>query len=73
MINPLRKVEESNPPKMTVAIGLWISLPGKSPFTANGISAKAELKAVIRIGFRRSSEPCTTACCNAMPSLRNWV
>ena len=53
----LRKVDVNNPPKMTFAIGLWISVPGKSPRKANGIKAKAELKAVMRIGLSRSSEP----------------
>ena len=36
----LRKVDVNKPPKMTFAIGLWISLPGKSPRKANGIKAK---------------------------------
>lgn len=72
-MNALRKVEVSKPPKMTFAIGLWISLPGKSPRKANGIKAKAELKAVIKIGLSRSSEPCTIHSSNGMPSLRSWL
>ena len=64
MMKPFRKVDVSRPPKITVAIGLCISLPGKSPFSASGINARAELSAVIRIGFKRSIEPCRTACFN---------
>ena len=56
-MNPFRKVDVSRPPRITFAIGLWISLPGKSPASANGISASAEDNAVIKIGFRRSREP----------------
>lgn len=50
---PFNKVELNNPPRITWAMGLWISLPGRSPPTANGIKAKAEVKAVIKIGFNR--------------------
>ena len=67
----LRKVDVSKPPKITFAIGLWISLPGKSPRKANGIKAKAELNAVMRIGLSRSSEPCTMLSCKGVPSSRN--
>ena len=35
----------------------WISLPGRSPPTAKGIKANAEVKAVINMGFSRSREP----------------
>ena len=45
MMNPFKNVEVNKPPKITVAIGLWISFPGRSPFNANGINAKAELNA----------------------------
>ena len=45
---PFNKVELNNPPRMTWAIGLWISLPGRSPPTANGIKARAEVNAVIK-------------------------
>ena len=44
-MNPFKNVEVNKPPKITVAIGLWISFPGRSPFNANGINAKAELNA----------------------------
>ena len=57
----------------TVAIGLWISFPGRSPFNANGINAKAELNAVIKIGFKRSREPCITDSRNPIPSPRKCV
>ena len=46
-MNPFKNVEVNKPPKITVAIGLWISFPGRSPFYDNGINAKAELNAVI--------------------------
>ena len=39
-MNPFKNVEVNKPPKITVAIGLWISFPGRSPFNANGINAK---------------------------------
>ena len=55
-MNPFKNVEVNKPPKITVAIGLWISFPGRSPFNANGINAKAELNAVIKIGFKRSRD-----------------
>ena len=62
----------SKPPKMTFAIGLCISLPGKSPRKASGINANADDKAVIRIGFKRSSEPWTMHSRKPMPcSSRN--
>ena len=38
-MNPFKNVEVNKPPKITVAIGLWISFPGRSPFNANGINA----------------------------------
>ena len=60
MTKPFKEVEVNNPPKITLAIGLWISLPGKLPLTAKGIIAKADDKAVIKIGFKRSREPSTT-------------
>ena len=53
-MNPFKNVDVNKPPKITVAIGLWISFPGRLPFNANGINAKAELNAVIKIGFKRS-------------------
>ena len=42
-MNPFKNVEVNKPPKITVAIGLWISVPGRSPFNANGINAKADV------------------------------
>ena len=72
-MNPFKKVDDNNPPKMTVAIGLWISLPGRSPLMANGINAKAELRAVIKMGFNRSNEPCITTSPNGFPSERSCV
>ena len=56
-MKPFRNVDVNSPPKITLAIGLCISLPGKSPAKANGINANAEDKAVIKIGFKRSREP----------------
>ena len=46
-------MELNNPPNITCAIGLWISFPGRSPPTASGIKASAEVKAgdVIEIQF----------------------
>ena len=73
MMNPFKNVEVNKPPKITVAIGLWISFPGRSPFNANGINAKAELNAVIKIGFKRSREPCITDSRNPIPSPRKCV
>ena len=58
----------SKPPRTTTAIGLCISLPGLSPLIINGISASAEVNAVIKIGFKRSIEPSRTVCRNGSPS-----
>ena len=57
IINPFNRVEVSNPPKITFAIGLCISFPGKPPLTASGIRASAVVNAVINIGFNLSREP----------------
>ena len=57
MTTKFKTVAESNPPKITTAIGLWISLPGSPPFIANGINAKPVVKAVISIGFNLSNAP----------------
>ena len=57
-INAFNRVELNNPPKITFAIGLWISFPGRSPPIANGMRARAEDRAVIKIGLRRSNDPC---------------
>ena len=69
-IKALRRVEVNKPPRMTTAIGLWISLPGRSPETARGTRARAEVKAVIRIGLRRSAEPCIRLSLSVLPSKR---
>ena len=70
---PFKRVELSKPPRMTCAIGLWISLPGRSLPTANGIKASADVSAVIRMGFKRSSEPCMILSTKSFPSSRNWL
>ena len=51
------KVEVSNPPRITFAIGLWISLPVGSPFSASGIRARAAVNAVISMGNNLSVDP----------------
>ena len=65
--NALSKVEVKRPPRITFAIGLCISLPGRSPPRARGIKARAEVRAVMRIGLRRSVEPCITQSMVLMP------
>ena len=40
-MKPFRNVDVKRPPKITFAIGLCISLPGRSPLRASGISASA--------------------------------
>ena len=37
-MKPLSIVDVSSPPSSTLAIGLWISLPGSSPPRASGMS-----------------------------------
>ena len=37
-------VDVMRPPKTTIAIGLWISLPGLSPLKTKGMSATAEVR-----------------------------
>ena len=71
MMKPLSIVDVSSPPSSTFAIGLWISLPGSSPPRASGMSAKAEVNAVINIGFSLSNEPCITASWRESPSWRS--
>ena len=68
MMKALRNVDVSNPPRITVAIGLCISLPGKSPRNTNGTKAKADVNAVIKIGFNRSAEPFNTRSRTDKPS-----
>lgn len=70
-MNKLSKVLVSNPPNMTCAIGLCISLPGKSLPKANGMSAKPELSAVINIGNKRSTEPRIITSCRDNPRRAN--
>ena len=57
MMNALISVELSSPPRITMAIGLWISLPGLSPPRARGIRASAAVRAVIKIAFSLSADP----------------
>ena len=70
-MKPLSIVDVSRPPSSTFAIGLWISLPGRSPPRARGISARAEVNAVINIGFNLSSDPRITASCSERPLCRS--
>ena len=60
MIRLFNKVEVKRPPRITLAIGLWISLPGRSPFKTMGTRANAEVRAVMRMGVMRSVEPWMT-------------
>ena len=52
-----RIVDDNNPPKITTAMGDCISFPGSPPRNANGIRARAEVNAVIIMGFKRSADP----------------
>ena len=67
-MNALSNVELISPPSITFAIGDCISLPGKSPPSANGTRARAEVRAVMRIGLRRESEPSMMAWRMLLPS-----
>ena len=42
MMKPFRNVDVKRPPKITFAIGLCISLPGRSPLRASGISVETD-------------------------------
>jgi hypothetical protein len=64
----LSAVADSSPPRMTTPIGAWISLPGWSPASTSGISARPAHNAVIRIGESLSIEPRTTASSSVVPS-----
>src|SRR5688572_8854643 len=64
----LRKVEVRSPPRMTWAIGLWISLPGFPPARTSGMSARPAVNAVMSTGASRSREPRRTASRREMPS-----
>ena len=66
-MKPFSIVEVSSPPRRTLAIGLWISLPGSSPPRARGINARADVKAVINIGLSLSNEPRITASRRGIP------
>ena len=57
MMKTLRRVEVMRPPKMTFAIGDCNSLPGRSPVRAIGMRANALVRAVMRMGLRRSTLP----------------
>ncbi len=70
MTTKLSAVELSNPPKITIAMGDRISLPGSPPATARGMSAKPVERAVISTGPSRSIEPCFTARVSDFPSAR---
>ena len=56
-----RRVDVINPHRITMAIGVWISLPAFPPPNASGISASPAAIAVIRIGMSRSRAPRSTA------------
>ena len=60
MMNPLRRVDVTSPPRMTTAMGLCISLPGLSLPMTIGMRARAEVRAVIMMGLSRSAEPIST-------------
>ena len=49
-------------------MGDCISFPGSSPPRASGTRASAEVRAVIRIGLSRESEPLTIASLTVAPS-----
>ena len=73
MMNPLRNVDVSRPPSITLAIGLCISLPGSSPPTASGMSASPDVRAVMSIGLSRSREPCMTHSWSDRPDERRLL
>ena len=50
-------VEESRPNRITIAIGVWISLPGSPPLSASGTRARPAASAVINMGAKRSKAP----------------
>ena len=59
--NMLSSVEDKSPNRITIAMGVRISLPGASPRNASGTSASPEASAVMRIGDSRSRAPRRTA------------
>ncbi len=50
-------VDVISPPRITIAIGDCISLPGSVPRKASGTRARAEVSAVIIIGRSLSDDP----------------
>src|SRR5437879_6368937 len=69
-------VEVVRPQRMTIAIGVWISLPVFPPPSASGISARPAAIAVIRMGTRRSCAPRSTASRKSVTpslSIRCWM
>ena len=68
MINALSNVELMSPPSITLAMGDCISLPGRSPPSASGTSANAEVRAVMSMGLSRESEPSMMASFTVLPS-----
>jgi len=54
-------MDDRRPNRMTCAIGVWISLPGRSPANASGTSARPDANAVMKIGASRSRAPRRTA------------
>ena len=68
MINALSNVELMSPPSITLAMGDCISLPGRSPPSASGTRASAEVRAVMSMGLSRESEPSMMASFTVLPS-----
>src|SRR5258705_547426 len=56
-----RIVELTSPHRITMAIGVWISLPDLPAPSASGMSASPAAIAVMRIGMSRSRAPRSTA------------
>ena len=75
MTKRLSIVEVSRPPKTTTAIGLCISLPGRVLLMMRGISARAEVSAVISMGLSLSTAPTVSVVrrgCSGYFSRRRW-
>ena len=73
MMNPFKNVEVNKPPKITVAIGLWISFPGRSPFNANRDQRQGGTQRRHQDRVQTSREPCITDSRNPIPSPRKCV
>ncbi len=56
-----KAVEDTSPHRMTMAMGVWISLPGSPPASASGTRASPAARAVMKMGARRSMAPRRTA------------